>query len=507
LIHYGPYEQQCKEGIPENAVTKVAANGDTHILYIPTLKGAEFHESDEPYVLGEGGRGSAKSTTLRWDAHLRNLMIPGHRALLLRRTFPQLRGSHFARTAMEGKMLDLKRDFNQSKFFLEYDNGSLLQFGHCESDAAVMDYLSQEWDWIGYDELTTFTLDQFMRISMSARSAVGAKKMAFVRGATNPIGEGASWVKRYFIDKSVTEEENPDYDPSKWKSIKMNLIDNPHMSGEYEKKLLMLPSESLRRAYIDGEWLVEGQFFSQFAERKLGTDWHVIQEMPKINGVPVHLVPWVQIVRLIDWGYSDLEPGYCGWMAMLPDGTAILFKEWTFKGHIPEKAAKRIVEESKGLNIRFTVGDPMMWRESVGESIAETMARHGVSMIEANNERENGWMRVHAWLSTVYNDGTGPRPRLQMLAPQPAGTGLGVPYAIRTLPSLQTDPKHPKDITQATGVEDHAADAIRYWASNRPAPSHEPVKNLDHLPRELRQAIFAEGGSDEFVLGAESSRR
>lgn len=507
MIHYGPYEEMCKGGIPENAVTRVVGE-DTWVLYIPTEKGEIFHASTEPYVLGEGGRGSAKSTTLRWDAHLRNLMIPGHRALLLRRTFPQLRGSHFANVAKEGKQLGLKKDFNQSKYFLEYDNGSLLQFGHCESDAAIMDYLSQEWDWIGFDELTTFTFDQFIRISASARSTEGSGKMSFVRAATNPIGEGASWVKRYFIDRSITDDENPSYLKEEWRSIKMNLKDNPHMNEqEYRRKLLMLPGETMRRAYIDGEWLVEGQFFSQWSENKDGKPWHVIQELPTIRGVPIHRVPWVQITRAIDWGYSEAEPGWCGWFVQMPDGTAICFKEWVFNKHnapTPEHAARKIVEMSRGLNIRFSVGDPMMWQERTGESIAETFAKNGLTMLEANNDRENGWVRLHSWLSTEYNDGMGPRPRLQFLAPQGPGSDLGVPYAIRTLPSLQTDPKKPRDITQQTGIEDHAGDGCRYWASNRPAPSIEPPKSLDWAAKEIRRSMGMLEDGEDMALGTES---
>lgn len=508
------YAEQCRLGIPDEVVTKDITPTLKEIIYIPTEKGKLLHRAWQPYALAEGGRGSAKSTTLRWDAHIRNLAIPGHRALLLRRTFPQLRGSHFARAAIEGKLLLCDRPFNQSKFFLEYNNGSLLQFGHCESESAVFDYLSQEWDWIGFDELTTFTFDMFIKISQSARSVEGSGKLALIRAATNPIGEGASWVKRYFIDKSVTEEENPEYKPSEWLSIKMNLVDNPHMNKqEYERKLLMLPNESLRRAYIDGEWLVEGQFFSQFSERREGKAWHVIQEMPKLPMdidskrvmVPAHHVPWIQISRFVDWGYSEAEPGYCGWVAQLPDGTAIVFKEWVFKQLIPEQVAKGIKERSKGMNIRMTLGDPMMWQERTGESIAETLARNGVSMIPANNDRENGWMRLHSWLSTVYDDGTGQRPRLQFLAPQEAGTGLGVPYMIRTLPSLQTDPKQPSDITEGPSVEDHAADGLRYWASNRPAPSTAPVKTLAHLPAELRAAMGDAFESEDVVLGTESS--
>lgn len=493
--------------IPENAVTTVNPDGTLKILYAPTAKGSEFHQAEEPYCLGEGGRNSGKSHALRWDAHLRCLMSPGFRALLLRRTFPQLRGSHFDATEREGKLLGCPKPFNQTKYHLDYANGSKLQFGHCESDAAILDYLSQEWDWIGFDELTTFTFDQFIRISGSARSPLDSGRRAFVRAATNPVGTGAGWVKRYFIDKSVSEEENPSYRPQDWRSIKMNLGDNPYADPEYIKRLEMLPSESLRRAYIDGEWLIEGQFFSQFKEKvQGGGDWHVISEMPRLDGVPLHQVPWIQIVRCLDWGYSEAEPGYCAWIAMLPDGTAIVFKEWVFRGKIPEAAAEGIKERSVGLQVRFTMGDPMMWQERTGESIAETMGRHGVSMIPANNDRENGWMRLHSWLSTVYNDGTGPRPRLQFLTPQEPGTGLGAPYAIRTLPSLQTDPKKPSDITQETSVEDHAADALRYWAINRPSPSREPQKTLDWIAPEIRRAIYSDGGEGD-PLGSESVGR
>lgn len=507
MIHWGPYEAICKGEIPPEAITKNGANGDVWVIYIPTDKGKEFHDAPQRYVLGEGGRGSAKSTTLRWDAHLRNLMIPGHRALLLRRTFPQLRGSHFARVAIEGKMLELKRPFNQSKFFLEYNNGSVLQFGHCESDAAVNDYLSQEWDWIGFDELTTFSYDQFSRITQSARvSNTSAAMVAYIRAATNPIGPGASWVRRYFIDHSVDDMEMPDYKPSDWRDIKMNVGDNPHLDKqEYIKSLQMLPNESLRRAYIEGEWLVESQFFHMFRENnREGKPWHVLPEVPILHDRPIWEVPYIQIIRVVDWGYSELEPGWCGWIAMLPNGTAILFKELVFKQLIPPKAAAAILAESAGLKVRYTLGDPMMWREREGLSIAEQFAKAGLSMIPANNDRENGWVALYTWLVSTYHDGVIEQPRLQILRGQP-DKQFGCPYAIRTIPALQTDAKNPRDIDQVTGVEDHAADALRYWASNRPAPSQLPRPNFDHLPKEVRAAMYGYT-EDGDVIGSESTQ-
>lgn len=495
------------------AGVSVEKDGQSVNLYTPTEKGSLFHANHAPYCLGHGGRNSGKSTILRWDAHLRNLLIPHHKALLLRRTFPQLRGSHFDRAEVEAKLLGCAKPFNRSHYFIEYPNGSKLQFGHCESDAAIMDYLSQEWDWIGFDELTTFTFDQFIRISGSARTTISSGRKAFVRAATNPIGEGASWVKRYFIEKNVREEENPDYRPEEWADIQMNLSDNPHADRqEYERRLLMLPSDSLRRAYMFGEWLVEGQFFSEFKESKAGQEWHVIREEPRIyHGgamIPITQCPWINITRSLDWGYSEAEPGYCVWIAHLPDGTAIAFKEWVFTQRIPEDVARVLQEKSKGMKVVKTMGDPMMWQERTGKSIAYLLATSGVSMIPANNDRENGWMALHSWLVSTYNDGSGERPRLQFLGPQ--HSGLGCPYAIRTLPSLQVKPERPSDITEGQGVEDHAADSLRYWASNWPAPSRMPKPQISGaLPKELRRAIYGGLSGEEPLgrLGSESVRR
>jgi len=490
-----------------SVVVEDRATGKEEILYYPNPKMVAFHESDAPYTLSHGGRNSGKSTALRWDAHMRNLRIDGHRALLLRRTFPQLRGSHFDRAEVEAKKLGAK-PFNRTHHFIEYHNASKLQFGHCESDAAILDYLSQEWDWIGFDELTTFTFDQFIRIAGSARTTRTSGRKAYVRAATNPIGTGASWVKRYFIDKSITFDENEKYDPKEWVDIQANLADNPHADRqEYERRLLMLPSEALRRAYKDGEWLVEGQFFSEFKETKEGNTWHCISQLPTYNGVPLLKLGHLEITRALDWGYSEAEPGVCLWVAHLPDGTAIVIKEWVFTRKIPEEAARIIKEKSEGMRIRYTVCDPRCFHEEIGESIADTFAKNGVGMIAADNDRENGWVRVHSWLVGEYADGVMVRPRLRFLNPTELGAGyMGAPYTIRTLPSLQVDPKKPSDISQGEGVEDHAADALRYWAMSRPAPSRVKIGDpFANLPPELRRLIRGTSERDD-ILGEESVR-
>lgn len=471
------------------------------VLYTPTPKGIEFHAADFPFVLIGGGRNCGKSYMLRWDAHMRNLSIPGHRALLLRRTFPQLRGSHFADAAIEAKKLGCS-PFHKTHYNIEYPNGSLLQFGHCADDAAILDYLSQEWDWIGFDELTTFTFDQFIRISASARTTLDSGRKAYVRGATNPIGEGSTWVKRYFVEKAIEEDENPEYRAEEWLYIHATLDDNPYADKEeYERKLLMLPSDPLRRAYRFGEWLVEGQFFSEWRERKtIYTEagepeiipWHVIPELPRFHGESILKAPGIEITRAIDWGYSEAEPGWCGWFVHLFDGTVICFREWVYMQKTPEVVAKTIKDMTEGLKVRYTVGDPKMFHEDRGEPISETFRKNGVWMVAGDNERENGWVHMHSWLATTYNNGVQEVPRLRFLEGQ-------CKYAIRSLPSLQTDIKRPRDVLQGPGVDDHAADAIRYFVMSRPSASREK-RPQPYMPKELKRAILGANTADKVYL-------
>jgi hypothetical protein len=274
--------------------------------------------------------------------------------------------------------------------------------------------------------------------------------------------------------------------------------DNPDIDQDaYHKRLLSLPSEALRRAYRYGEWVTEGQFFD-WRETRDGKPWHVIEEMPLHKGKPIIEVPWIEIVRAVDWGYSVNEPGCCLWFACLPDNTYIAFQEYVFSGTIPKEVAKEIKRRSKGMKIRYTVGDPRMWNEESGEGIAETIRRNGVPMIEADNSRESGWVLMHTVLVETYHDGVFERPRLRVLRGRKDGTGC--PSLIRAIPTAITDPKKPQDLK---GPFEDPLDTTRYFCASRPTRSRQPVKST--LPPELIAAINA--AKRRPMLGAESVRR
>jgi phage terminase large subunit len=483
-------------------------DGTVSVLYNPTPRQDAFHLTEVPNALFGGAAGGGKSHCLRWDAYMRCISQPGYRALLLRRTYPELADTHIERVIQEVaqfKALGIAVEFQKSEFKLRFfhPNGeqSVLQFGHCEDDSTVSKYLSTEYDAIYFDEASTFEERHYLWISSRARGTKPGVK-AIVRCGSNPGGIGALWLKRRYIDKDITFDEDEAYAPEDYEFIPSKLTDNPYLGDDYRKRLLALPSAALRRAYLYGEWDVfEGQEFSEWKQALPdGTPWHVIDELPTIDGKPITEVNWLEHFRSVDWGYS-VDNGVCLWWCCLPDGRYIIYKEFVFKGMIPKRVAQTIVEMSRGLKIRYTVADPSMWMKggATGESIQETFGRYKVGCIQADNDHINGWQRVHHLLTE--SGGYPEQPLLQIYR-------AGCPYLIRTLPMMCSDPKRPGDI-KSKAVEDHGADALRYGAMSRPAPTirREPKRPI--LPGtvawEVRRILKKQRSRGK--LGAESMRR
>src|SRR3990167_2116494 len=230
-------------------------DGTTECLYVPTIKQLEFHQRAEPNVLMVGGRGSGKSMALRMEAHIRALAHPGFKYIILRRTYPQLLQSHLSFLPIE--MDKLGGVFHHTDKIARYPNGSKGYFSQCATDADVLNLLSAEFAWAGFDELSTFEWEMFLKLSASVRVTEGSGLVAMVRAATNPLGISAAQINKYFILKDVSFDEDTEYNPNDWYAVKANLEDNPHVdAAQYRRRFSGLP-EHYRRAWIDGEFSLE----------------------------------------------------------------------------------------------------------------------------------------------------------------------------------------------------------------------------------------------------------
>lgn len=421
---------------------------DRRCRFVPLPRQVDAIEAlrgEAVYVLLGGAAGGSKSKILREMGYTECLRVTGFKVLLLRRTYKELDQTHLRDAEIEAP--EMGAVAVPSAKVVRFPNGSVFQFGHCETTADAANYLSAEYDLILFDELVTFEELQFLMISSRARSnkpGVVPKVMA----GTNPGGPQSHWVRSRFLDKTVDPDVYPDYRPEEWAFVPSKLDDNPYLDESYERKLLNLPPE-MRKAYRDGDWdIFPGQYFPEWRKST-----HVA-ELP----IP-STARWY---RAIDWGF--VKPGCCLWIAVFPEGRAYVRHEWLPQRVVNSEQAKTIKAKTGEFGIRgvvASVADTGMWTPDgdSGESPAETYARHGVPLVQASKERPAGWARLREWLR-VAPDG---KPWL-MVHPDCA-------YLIRTLPSLVSDERRAEDVD--TDGEDHAADALRYFVMSRPSPGSQ----------------------------------
>jgi phage terminase large subunit len=440
------------------AVTKgKGKSAEKVVFYTPTPRAVQFHLNPTPNLFFGGAAGGAKSYTARHDAYMRLLTLPGSKLLLLRRKFTELTDNHINDAQREvGRMreagIPVRYLKDERKVIVERkgQDDAWLRFGHCENEGDEEQYLSSAYEAVYLDEAATFTQKQAMGVQSRLRSTLS--DLCMFRCLSNPGGAQTLWLKRFFIDRAVGPEEHEGYQPEEWAFISSKLWDNPYYmdpDGTWSKYARRLQGYGPERArqMLDGDFdVIAGQFFGEFRR-----DLHVA-DLGKVD-------PDIQWFRCLDWGYN--APGVCYWVACLPDGRLYVAHEYVFRQTIAADVAAEIRRQTLalGCQVRYTAADPAMFNKTghIGESMAETFAKHGVPLKPANHDREIGWQRVRHWLKPAP-DG---RPWL-VISP-------ACGYLVRTLPALVSDEHKPDDVD--TEGDDHGADALRYGLMSRPAPT------------------------------------
>lgn len=157
---------------------------------VPFLKLRTFE------ALYGGAAGGGKSDSLLLDAtrYIGRGYGRNYKALLLRRTFPELEKSLIGRS--HDLYPSLGGRYNDQKHVWRFPGGEAVFFGHLEHEHSVKLYLGAAFQFIGLDELTGFTRGQYLYLFSRCRSAHGVP--CRIRGATNPGGPGHDWVLERF---------------------------------------------------------------------------------------------------------------------------------------------------------------------------------------------------------------------------------------------------------------------------------------------------------------------
>ena len=477
-----------RKSAPQFGVQGRKPDGTIKDIYIPQPSQLTAHECSTPNLLVWGPRGTGKSKWLRWDAILRCLMFPGFKALIIRRNMTDLKKSHLRFIGTEARLIGAQYRESSSYNDVKFPNESFLQFGHCEDQKALEGYLSSEWDYIGLDELSALgkdtddTLDKFTKLSAAARTTIDKPYVPLVRACSNPLGPGAAMMKAWFIDREVDYSEFPDYRPDDFESTFWDLDANKYVGKEYYQKLKNLP-EHVRRAWLHGEFVMEGAYFSDFRRQRDGLPWHVIGTMPTWRGARLEDLPWVSIYRAVDWGYFP-DPAVCLWIAVLPDHRSIVFKEMSWTRTLAADVAKEIKRQSAGMKIVETFCDPTMFVKTgtIEYSIGDIFEQNGIPLSPAQNDRELYGYAVHDALNTIINlgddhgdaDEIGQQigqivPKLQIYE---FGAVNGRNDLIRTFPILQMDKLDPCKIGNG---DDHWVVALAYFCMGKAMPHRDPV--------------------------------
>lgn len=439
-----------------------------------------------------GAAGGGKSDALVMEG-TRQIEIPHYKGLLVRKTYPQLselieKSLKYYPKAFPGAK------FNESKHTWRFPSGAKIVFGSMQHSKDKLNYQGKAYDFIGFDEMTHFTFDEYIYL-MSRNRPNGPGTRCYMRGSANPGGIGHGWVKNRFVTaakpmttiwekRKIRKPDGSIY--SKWISrvfIPSSVFDNKRLlenDPDYLIRLASLP-DAEKRALLYGDWdSFSGQYFSEwrdnpdhYADRR---NTHVIDpfEIP---------VGW-KIYRSFDWGYA--KPFSCGWWAVDYDGVAYRILEYYGCNGTPNQGVRHTAHEVfqkiheiecshrwlKGKNI-YGVADPAIFLENGGESIYDAAVKHGVYFSPGDNKRIPGWMQVHYRLAMDQNG----RSMMYIFSNCKA--------CIRTLPTLIFDDNDVEDLN--TDGEDHVADEVRYFCMSRPIKPRMPKEAdpFDNNPMKL----------------------
>lgn len=426
-----------------------------------------------------GTRGGGKSDALLMD-FAQDVGVgfgPAWRGVLFRKTYKQL-ADLVARSRKWFPLIFPQAKFNESDLIWKFPEGEQLLLRYLSKPADYDEYHGWELPWLGYDELTTHaTPDAYEKMKMCSRSSFKGMPRR-IRAATNPLGVGHNWVKRYFIKPAPSGVLFGE--PGRRRChLVSSLEENPALmlnDPDYIKKLNEIRDPNLRKAWRFGSWdVVSGGMFDDL----WNADVHVI---------PHFRVPknW-RVTRAFDWGSS--APFSVGWWAKsngeevevggvkrrFPRDSMLRIAEWYGSNGEPNQGlrmiapeiARGILEREKflGVPVRPGPADNAIYDIVNGTSIADQMAVVGVTFTRSDKSkgsRVSGWEKIRTMLANALPGNNGEPPeRAGMYIMENCASFKDL------FPIMPRDEKNPEDVDSS--CEDHIGDETRYQILDEPS--------------------------------------
>lgn len=420
--------------------------------------------------------------------------------VFFRRTFPELEASLIPRSAgLMGSKINYKDfggQYNATSKSWSFPSGAQIRFKFMEQDSDTIAHDTIQYNYIGWEELTTMTRYQYIyMISRNRQSSKNDNLPAFMRSATNPGGIGHKWVRERFIDpcpegqkliKEIIGEREGRTLYSERIYIPSLPTDNPYLSQDYIDSLYNLP-EAEKQTKLFGNWYsTAGEVFTEFRSKRYADEperaLHVIK--------PFKIPEWWPKVIAIDWGWAAMT--YILFGAISPEGRLYIYREYaTYKTNTAEWAntCKKLSEYDG--NIVDVVIDPSATQKRGQQTIFELFVQHSSfdQARLADNDRVSGKALIHEFLRwketpASYTPGVGYdveyANRLFRMQGQKAleeyqkrftpalpETNIPLmqifdtcPLLIETIPACTPNPDKPEDVLEFSG--DDPYDTLRY---------------------------------------------
>ena len=419
------------------------------------------------FFLYGGAKGPGKSYFLRWyllyylDRIHKEYGLEGVRVMLASENYPTLYERHIVKIGVEFRGLgDWIAGVKEFRLRPEYGSG-VIAFRNLDDPSK---YDGAEFAVVAIDEITRNKKRTFDLMRGPLRWPGLPDNEIKLIAASNPTGIGKKWVREFFLEKKLADEEEDLRDRISY--LPGSPIDNPYLSEGYWRNLRTLPTP-LRKAWVDGDWYVsfEGLVYSNFSnENVLDSEWE-----PEFGDDELPLLD-------VELGYDD---GYNDPRVILfiqRTGSEIfVFDEIYIRQELPGKTVERISERMITYFGRLEdelTGEPhydedeneipvVMPAIAIGDPSAAVLRRH---LRDANiPTRRPGIKDVREGISHVrqlIEDGNGYR----VVKVHPRCSNLIIELTegyIYPEEGTRSDEEKPID------ANNHAADALRYYLTAR----------------------------------------
>ncbi len=418
---------------------------------------ATFWNNKKRYRVLKGGRASKKSTTTAiWFIY--NIMkYPQSNAVVIRKTFNTHKDSTFAVLKWAAERLKVTHlwQFKESPFEAIYKpTGQKILFRGFDDPIKLTSITVSTgvlcWVWMeeAYeinDEKEFKTLDESIRGEMPN----GLWKQITI--TFNPW-VNSHWTKTRFFDNQ---------DPNAYTLTTTYRCNEWLDDGDRQliEDLAITDPDRYKVVGLGDYGIPGGTFFGEFR-----TDIHTMQ--------PIQIPKEWNRYRVFDYGLDKLA---CYWIAIDTKAHAYVYKELYESNLIISDAAARILEVNGDDEIIHTYAPPDLWnrRQDTGKSAAEIFRENGVTLLKADNNRENGWLAVKEWIKVIdtKDEQTGDKIKISQLRIFSNCTNL-----IRVLPQIQISESNPNDCANEPHELTHACDALRYFCVMRTRSTVEKEK-------------------------------